>query len=134
MTKPKENPEPGGRPTKYKPEFCEQIIELGKQGKLPVQVAVAFGVSKSTLHNWLDQFPEFLDAFTEYKAICEDWFVNLNIEHATEDRAGNAGSAKFLLMAAFDGWREKTDAKTDVTSKGDAIGGAIINIVKPGDD
>ena len=133
-TPKKENPQPAGRKTKYKPEYCEQIIELGKIGKLPVQVAVAFGISKPTLFNWCDEFPEFFNAFTEYKAIVEDFFVNLNFEHASEDRPGNAGTAKFLLMAAFDGWREKSENKTDVTSKGDAISGAVINVIQPGDD
>lgn len=128
----KENPQPGGRKTKYKPEYCEEIIELGKIGKLPVQVAVAFGVTKPTLFNWCDEYPAFFNAFKEYKAIVEDWFVNLNIEHATEDRPGNAGTAKFLLMAAFEGWREKTDNKTDIKSDGEPIA-AVINVVAPGE-
>lgn len=64
----------GGRPSDYSPEFCEQIIELGRQGKSVVQMACAFDVVKQTLHNWAEAHPEFLDAFTRAKQLSQDWW------------------------------------------------------------
>ena len=62
------------RPTDYLPEYCEQVIELGKQGKSVVQMACALDVVKQTLHNWASQHPEFLDAFTRAKQHSQDWW------------------------------------------------------------
>lgn len=88
----------GGRPTKYKDEYCQGIIDFfnrepfdvvkgvddegkevvltDKNGnavmmpcKLPTfeGFAIQLGVSRQTLHNWLDENPEFLDAYARAK-------------------------------------------------------------------
>ena len=43
---------PAGRPTDYRPELCEAVIELGKQGKSLVQMAAALDITKQTLLVW----------------------------------------------------------------------------------
>jgi hypothetical protein len=53
---------PAGRPTDYKPEFCEEVIELGKAGKSRAQIASALDCSRQTIANWEAAHPEFLDA------------------------------------------------------------------------
>jgi hypothetical protein len=69
-----------GRPTDYLPEYCEQVVELGKQGKSVVQMACALDVAKSTLYEWEKVHPEFSDAFIRAKQFAQDWW---------EDRAQN---------------------------------------------
>ena len=66
MTKKKDPKDllPTGAPTKYRPEYCELLIEHMAQGgtmesfpsKLPGRVCLA------TVYNWLDAQPEFLEA------------------------------------------------------------------------
>lgn len=51
-----------GRPTKYLPEYCEQVIEMGKLGKSLVQICSALEVTKKTLAYWCEQNPDFLIA------------------------------------------------------------------------
>lgn len=51
-----------GRPTKYLAEYCDQVIELGRQGKSLVQIASEFEVTKKTLAYWCEQNPDFLAA------------------------------------------------------------------------
>ena len=53
-----------GRPTKYKPEYCEQIVELGKQGYSKARMACAFEVARSTLDDWAAEHKEFYDSIT----------------------------------------------------------------------
>ena len=66
---------PAGRPTLYRPEYCEKVIELGKDGKSVVQMACAFGVSRPTMEeNWTREYPEFLEAFTLAKQYSQDWW------------------------------------------------------------
>lgn len=48
-----------GQPTKYKPEYCQRLIDLGKEGKTPLALAVEIGVVRKTLENWRVDYPEF---------------------------------------------------------------------------
>ena len=63
------------RPSEYDPAYCERIIELGKQGLSVVEMAAEIGVSRNTLEtNWPAAHPEFLEAFTQAKTICQAWW------------------------------------------------------------
>jgi hypothetical protein len=53
---------PVGRPTKYKEEFCERVIELGKQGYSKAMIAATLDIARETLDEWIDSKPEFSDA------------------------------------------------------------------------
>ena len=99
---------PGGRPTDYRPEYCERVIEFGLDGKLPAQMASKLGVCKDTLHEWARVHAEFSDAFTLARGHAEAWHLEKATETATGQRGGNAPMAKFLLSAAF-GYREASD-------------------------
>lgn len=48
-----------GRPTTYKPEYCETVIELGKKGYSRVEIAEALDVHRDTLQEWAKVHPEF---------------------------------------------------------------------------
>lgn len=56
-----------GRPTKYKPEYCEQAQKLVMLGATDVQMADFFEVSISTFYLWKVQNPEFSDALKQSK-------------------------------------------------------------------
>lgn len=53
---------PAGRPSKYDPAFCEQVIEFGKQGYSKAEMAAALEVTRTTMDNWAAEHEEFLDA------------------------------------------------------------------------
>lgn len=63
-----------GRPSDYLPEYCERVIELGRQGKSHAQIAAALDVARQTLHNWCDAHPEFLDAMTRARDLAQAWW------------------------------------------------------------
>ena len=48
-----------GRPTKYKPEFCEVVIECGADGQTLAEMADAIDIDRATLNEWMDIHPEF---------------------------------------------------------------------------
>lgn len=55
----------GGRPTDYRPEYCQSIMEMGEQGMSVVEMAANLGVARNTLElTWPHKFPEFLRALT----------------------------------------------------------------------
>lgn len=63
-----------GRPTAYKPEYCDKVRQLGRLGKSHAQIASELDVCRQTLHNWADQHPEFLDAITHARELSQAWW------------------------------------------------------------
>ncbi len=53
---------PGGRPTKYKPDYPEKLIEHMKQGFPYETFAGLILVSREVLYDWEKKHPEFLHA------------------------------------------------------------------------
>lgn len=48
------------RPSKYKPEFCEQAAKLCRLGATDRELADFFEVREQTITNWKSEHPEFL--------------------------------------------------------------------------
>lgn len=63
-----------GRPTDYREEYCELVVELGRQGKSHAQISATIGQSRTTLYNWADQFPEFMNAMTRARELSQSWW------------------------------------------------------------
>lgn len=68
---------PVGRPTDYKPEYCERVIALGKEGYSHAQIAAELDVCRNTLYNWADEHPEFLRAITRARDYAQAWFEQI---------------------------------------------------------
>lgn len=49
--------------TSYDPKYCDQIVEMGKEGKSLAQMASILGFNRQTLVNWCDKYPEFEEAY-----------------------------------------------------------------------
>ena len=64
----------GGRPTKYKPEFCNTVIEVGSCGGWLCEMAEACDVVRSTMDEWAANYPEFSEALTRAKQKAQAWF------------------------------------------------------------
>ena len=98
---------PGGRPSKYDPAYCEQIIDFMAQGYSVTAFAGSIRVSRATVYNWADERPEFLDALQTAQAIAALWWEN-RLRDVAEKNEGNATAAIFgLKNRAADDWRDK---------------------------
>lgn len=64
----------GGRPTKYDPAMCEQVIEFGKQGMSQTEMQVRLGIHHSTFMAWRDEKPEFSEAINEALRHSQAWW------------------------------------------------------------
>jgi hypothetical protein len=58
----------------YKPEYCEQVIELGAEGKSLAQIAAALDVARADLYGWSDRYPEFRAAVSRAKDLALAWW------------------------------------------------------------
>lgn len=63
---------PGGRPTKYKPEYASQAGKLCELGATDAHLADFFQVTISTINQWKIQFPEFSESLKKYKEKADD--------------------------------------------------------------
>jgi hypothetical protein len=99
-----------GRPTKYDPTYCEQVIALGKSGASVVEMAFEIGVSRNTLEtNWPAEHPEFLEALTRAREASQVWWER---EGRTNLKtSGYQGSMWSRSMAARfpSDWRERRE-------------------------
>jgi hypothetical protein len=71
-----------GRPTLYKPEYAEQARKLCRLGATDSQVADFFEIGTTTFYRWRQDHPDFADAVTEGKEICDN-----QVEQALHRRA-----------------------------------------------
>lgn len=115
-----EKKRPVGRPTKYKPEYCEQIIELGKAGKSIAQMASHFDVDKASIFDWAAAHEEFSTALARAKAHSQTWWEN-TAQNNMDNRNFNA---QLWLKSVASRFRDDYTEK-QVTEITGADGGAI---------
>lgn len=53
---------PAGRPSEYKPTYCNEIIELMATGLSLTAAGADLGFARDTMYEWREQHPEFSDA------------------------------------------------------------------------
>lgn len=118
---------PAGRPTKYKPEYCERVIEMGKAGKSWAQMASALDVDRATFYHWQEQYPEFLTAFNRAKVHAQAWWEE-KASDALDTRDFNAPVWKKSVEARFrEDYTERRD--DSVTHKADQSVAALMEAV-----
>ena len=121
-----------GQPTKYKPEYCQQLIDyfsiepleiireqetIGTEGgkyvsrRLPQRFpwfegfARKIGVHRNTLKNWCDEHPEFAEAYETAKDLQREFLVDIGLSGAT------SASFAIFTMKNVCGWRDERDLK-----------------------
>ncbi len=75
MAKKKQRKEPFGRPSAYKPEYCELVVHEMKQGKCIREVAAIFDVSTVTFYAWMDKHVDFLNAVQRGRDQSYKWWI-----------------------------------------------------------
>jgi hypothetical protein len=119
---------PVGRPSGYKPEYCQQLIDFQTQGFSFEAFAGHLGVSTRTVYDWIEQFPEFAHAkdiglnrsrvFWEKLGV--DHIVNMtdsesfggNMGGQSKSRSLNASIWIFNMKNRF-GWRDRFDVQVE---------------------
>jgi transposase len=108
---------PVGCPSAYKPEYCQQVIDAGDEGKSKVEMAAEIGVTRKTFDNWSAEFPEFLLAIESAMERSQAWWEKVGRAHITEQYGEGAAGSKVnanlysrSMAARFPkDWREKTE-------------------------
>lgn len=106
------------RPSAYDPAYCEQVIELGKQGMSVVEMAAHIGVGRTTLErDWPSAHPEFSQALTHARECSQAWWESMgrvNLLMPPQSGSFNASVWSRSMAARFpNDWREKTEQKIE---------------------
>ena len=116
----------GGRPSKFSPAYCNEVIIHMAEGASLSSFAGEIGVARSTINEWMGQHPQFSEAVNVGKVKCAAWWEKVNRKIAVD--GGGTGSAQACALGlknmAADDWREKAEFDVRLTDLPDLIGKA----------
>jgi|SRR3954464_5532491 hypothetical protein len=102
-----------GKPTKYKPEFCERLITHMSQGLSFESFAGSLSVCKQTVYNWRKLQKDFGIAFGIGIEKSRLFWERKGLE-ALHDKSINPAIWIFTMKCRFrDEWGEKLPEKSD---------------------
>ena len=99
----------GGRPTKYDPAYCEQVVEHMKDGASLTSFAAEIGVCRDTISEWGSVHAEFSAAVKRGKAVCAAWWEQIARRGAQGGDANPTLCIFGLKNMAADDWRDKVE-------------------------
>lgn len=99
-----------GRPTKYKPAFCERVISFGREGMSKVEIAAELDCGYDTFLLWQEQNPEFLASVKEASKYAQAWWEKRGRVATFSSEGFSAPSYAFNMKNRFkDDWRDKVE-------------------------
>ncbi len=106
---------PVGRPSPYKPEYCEIAKKLMKEGASKIEVAYELDVCRQTLDNWAKENVEFFNTINAGVDSSEGWWTKQG-RHNLENKDFNSRLWEINMMNRF-GWMKRAENKHEVTAK-----------------
>lgn len=102
---------PAGRPTKYEPEFCDRVIDYGKQGMGKCEMASELGIAFHSFETYQEKHPEFLQSVKEALRHSQAWWEKQGRIATFGGIDGyNATSFIFNMKNRFkEDWRDKVE-------------------------
>jgi len=84
----KNTPKKVGRPSLFKHEYCQQLIDHMAQGYSYTTFAAKTGTHLDTLYDWEKLYPEFLEAKKTAFHQCQLWWEKQGIAGLWQDSGG----------------------------------------------
>ena len=100
---------PVGRPSKYRPEYCDMLVEHMAEGASMTSFAAEIDVSRETISEWSRVHPEFSVAVKKGKAKCAAWWERLGRTGAMGGEVNPTLVIFGLKNMAGDDWRDKQE-------------------------
>ena len=111
-----------GRPTHYKKEYCEAVIEMMKEGASKAEVCLNFDCSFQTFLDWQAANPDFLEAVNRGLNLSKGKWEQIGREAAFGNCEGfNATSWIFNMKNRFkseDLFKEKWSDRQEIDHSG----------------
>ena len=99
-----------GRPTKYKAEYCQMLVDHMETGLSFESFAGTIDVCRETLYIWEKEYPDFFNAKKRGFAKCQLWWEKKGAEGLWGSKEGtfNTGVWVFSMKNRFK-WTDKVE-------------------------
>ena len=125
-----ENPKVG-RPSKYDPAMCEQVVEFGRQGMGKAEIAFELAVCRDTVNEWARQHPDFSDAIRRATDFAAGWWATQG-RTGIRDRNFNAQAYRLQVLNRFPSdWRDKQSLEHTGADGGPVVVAVTRRVVDP---
>lgn len=107
-----------GRPTKYRPEMCDLVIEAGREGCAVAEMASRCDVCIDTIYEWAKVHPEFSEALTRAQSEAEAWWavkLREGLQKAPSEFQGQP-NLKYMAVRFNERWADKS--KLELSGEG----------------
>lgn len=99
-----------GRPTKFRKEMCEAVIEYGKQGMSKHEMALELDISMSTFCLWQNENMEFSEAVKQAVQHSQGWWEKQGRMGSVGEVPLNPTAFIFNMKNRFkEDWRDKQE-------------------------
>lgn len=101
-----------GRPSKFRPEMCEIIIEMMREGASKTEVCAKLGISRETMNQWRNPESEyyhesFSDALKEGESLSKAWWLEQGRKNLQNKNFNYVGW--YMNMKNRHGWRDRQE-------------------------
>jgi hypothetical protein len=117
-----------GRPTKYKPEFCNLVVEWGKLGKSKAWICAELEISRPTLDLWIEEKEDFSYAMAVAMNYSQKWWEDTG-QLGMMGKSIDASIYSRSMAARFpNDWRESTKTENETKVTFDSLDGLLAAI------
>jgi len=96
-----------GRPSKYKEEYCQTVIDVMSQGKSKTAFCHSIGITTATMYHWRDDHPEFLSALKQAEESCRVWWEQLCLDEACGVEGAQFKTGSVMFARNVLGWKTR---------------------------
>lgn len=101
-----------GRPSKYDPKYCDDVLRMGAEGYSITEMAAEIGVAKSTLKDeWTAAHPEFSVAFARARELSQGWWERQGRLSLHADKFQAALYSRSMAARFPEDWRESKEQR-----------------------
>lgn len=113
-----------GRPSLYKPEMADKLIELMSEGKTDTQTCAMLGISVDSLARYRRTYPEMTEAYAKGKILQQAAWEDLGLKLATGEVKGNATVFIFMMHNLFkSSYTQTSNQAVNVNLTNNSVGG-----------
>lgn len=97
-----------GRPTDYRSEYCQRVVELAREGMSLTEIACELDCSRQSLYAWGETHSEFSDALARARQECQAWWERKGRDGLATPGFNASLWGKNVSCRFPDDWTDKT--------------------------